>query len=55
MVFASAGFEVIPAPTAFTGHGETNLLEFLPGGAALDTSSIVMHELIGMLWYRLKT
>ena len=51
MAFASAGFEVIPAPTDFAGHGETNLLDFLPLGAALESSSIVMHEFIGMLWY----
>ena len=51
--FESAGFEVIPAPTAFTTRYKTSLLDFLPGANALLGSSIFMHELIGMLWYRI--
>lgn len=55
MAFESAGFEVIPAPAAFTTDAKTKLLDFLPGADALGDSWIVMHELIGLLWYRLKT
>ncbi len=53
--FQAAGFEVIPAPTAFTTRYRTNLLAFVPNASALRNSRIFMHELIGMLWYRLKS
>jgi uncharacterized SAM-binding protein YcdF (DUF218 family) len=53
--FQSAGFEVIPAPTAYTTHYETTLLAFLPSASALHDSQIFMHEAIGLLWYRLKS
>lgn len=55
MAFESAGFEVIPAPTAFTTAYKTSLLDFLPGGGALGDSWIFMHEVIGLLWYRLRS
>lgn len=51
--FESAGFEVIPAPTAFTTHYKTNLLDFVPDAPAIYRSRIFIHELIGLLWYRL--
>ena len=53
--FQNAGFEVVPAPTAFTTRYQTNLLSFLPRATSLRDSSIFMHELIGLLWYRLKS
>ncbi len=53
--FQSAGFEVIPAPTAYTTHYETTLLTFLPSASALHDSQIFVHEAIGLLWYRLKS
>ena len=52
--FQSAGFEVVAAPTAFTTRYQTNLLSFLPRASSLRDSSIFMHEVIGLLWYRLK-
>jgi uncharacterized SAM-binding protein YcdF (DUF218 family) len=55
MVFQAAGFDVVPAPTAFTTHYQTNLLSFIPDAESLDDSRIFMHELIGLLWYRLKS
>lgn len=54
-VFSQAGFEVIPAPTAFTTRYRTDLLTFLPDADALRNSSIFTHELIGMVWYRIKS
>lgn len=54
-VFRQAGFEVIPAPTAFTTGFQTDLLSFLPDTDALRNSRIFLHELIGMLWYRIKS
>jgi len=55
MAFQSAGFDVVPAPTAFTTRYQTDLLAFLPRAEALCDSKIFMHEIIGLLWYRLKS
>lgn len=54
-VFRQAGFEVIPAPTAFTTRYRTDLLTFLPDAHALRDSRIALHEMIGMVWYRIKS
>ncbi len=54
-VFQAAGLEVVPAPTAFTTRYQTDLLTFIPNAESLHHSSIFMHELIGLLWYRLKS
>jgi uncharacterized SAM-binding protein YcdF (DUF218 family) len=53
-VFRRAGFEVVEAPTAFTTRYQTDLLTFLPQAASLRDSKIFVHEIIGMLWYRVK-
>ena len=54
-IFQAAGFEVTPAPTAFTTRHHDDLLAFLPNAHALKDSQIFLHEMIGMLWYRLKS
>jgi uncharacterized SAM-binding protein YcdF (DUF218 family) len=53
--FERAGFTVVPAATAFTTRYETNLLSFIPNAGALLGSYRFMHEVIGMLWYRIKS
>lgn len=53
--FQNAGFEVIPAPTAYSTRYRTDLLAFIPNATALRDSRIFTHEMIGMLWYRLKS
>lgn len=53
--FHAAGFQVIPAPTAWTTRYRTDLMTFVPNAQALHDSRIFMHELIGMLWYQLKS
>ncbi len=53
--FQAVGFEVTPAPTAFTTRYQTDLLAFIPSAGALHDSRIYMHEMIGLLWYRLKS
>ena len=53
MVFQAAGFDVVPAPTAFTTRYQTDLLSFIPRGG-LGESTIFMHEIIGLIWYRIK-
>lgn len=54
-VFRHAGFEVIEAPTAFTTRYQTDLLTFLPRAEALRDSKFFVHEIIGLLWYRVKS
>ncbi len=53
-VFRRAGFEVVEAPTAFTTRHKTDLLAFLPCAESLRDSRIFAHEIIGLLWYRVK-
>ncbi len=53
--FQAAGFQIIPAPTAWTTRYRTDLLAFVPNAKALHDSKIFMHELIGMIWYQLKS
>ena len=54
-VFRAAGFDVVAAPTAFTTRFRTDLLGFLPRAEAMSDSRIFMHEIIGLVWYRLKS
>ncbi len=54
-VFRSAGFDVVPAPTGYSLSAPLRLLDFLPSADALVESNHFMHEVIGMLWYRLKS
>lgn len=53
--FQSAGFEVIPAPLAFPTRYKTDLLSFIPNAESLNDSRIFTHELIGLLWYKIKS
>ena len=53
-VFRRAGFEVVEAPTAFTTRYQTDLFAFLPNAGALHDSKIFIHEIIGLLWYRVR-
>jgi uncharacterized SAM-binding protein YcdF (DUF218 family) len=54
-VFAEAGFNVVPTPTAYTTHFQFTLLDCLPQANALQQSSWFFHEVIGIIWYRLKS
>jgi uncharacterized SAM-binding protein YcdF (DUF218 family) len=53
-IFRRAGFEVVEAPTAFTTRYQIDLLAFLPQAGSLNDSRIFIHEVIGLLWYRVK-
>lgn len=53
--FQTVGFEVMAAPTAFTTRYQTDLFAFMPSAIALKASAIYFHEVIGLLWYRLKS
>ncbi len=55
MSFEAAGFEVTPAPLAY--HSRINgfsVSDFLPRARAMNNLSHLMHEVIGILWYRLR-
>ena len=58
MVFEAVGLEVIPAPTGFLhGHGDSGIpliLDFLPASDALQANYKFAHELMGIVWYRLR-
>lgn len=53
--FRRAGFTVIEAPTAFTTQDHLSILTFTPRARSLLDSEIFIHELIGLLWYRIKS
>lgn len=53
--FEHAGFEVVPAPTRFPTHFRLTLLDFMPQAYALRDSGFFFHEVMGNLWYRLKS
>lgn len=55
MAFRHTGFEVVPAPTAWTTRYKIDLLDFIPRADSLRDSKIFIHELIGLLWYKLKS
>ena len=57
-IFEKAGLKVIPAPTRFEG-GEPRdslfgLASLMPGTRALNKSRIALHEIIGILWYKIR-
>ncbi len=55
LAFKQAGFDVVPAPTAFTTHYQTNLFSLIPDAGAMVESRIFLHEVIGRIWYLLQT
>ena len=52
--FRNAGFEVIPAPMAFTTRYKTDIFAFLPSAGAMRDGYILTHELIGLMWYKIR-
>jgi uncharacterized SAM-binding protein YcdF (DUF218 family) len=54
MAFERAGLHVIPASTAYHTRRGVRLLDFIPSAHALDDSYYFFHEVLGMVWYRLK-
>jgi len=53
--FTEAGFSVVPAPTAFATLHDFTVLDVLPSADALHQSRLFFHEIIGIVWYRLKS
>ncbi|MGD9786531.1 MAG: YdcF family protein [Sulfuricellaceae bacterium] len=54
-VFETAGFKVVPAGIGFHQTKPLTVLDFLPDAKALEGSSHYIHEIIGLVWYRLKS
>jgi len=55
MSFEAAGFEVTPAPLAYHSRIDGfSVSDFLPRARAMNNLSYLMHEVIGILWYRLR-
>lgn len=48
-LFEKQGLEVVAAPTAFTTFPEAPLMLLLPSAAALERSSMALHEWFGIL------
>jgi len=51
--FERAGFDVVPAPTAYLTTHPLTPLDFLPRARGMEWSSLALHEWIGMAWYAL--
>lgn len=54
MAFRNAGLTVIPAPMAFTTRYRNDVFAFVPTAGTLRDAYILTHELIGLLWYRIR-
>lgn len=54
LAFESAGFQVIPAATAYTTRYRLTILDFMPDARAMRDSALFFHEIIGIVWYRLR-
>jgi uncharacterized SAM-binding protein YcdF (DUF218 family) len=54
-VFHSAGIKVIPAPMGYRERDKSNpiIFDYLPSLSALNTSTIALHEYIGLIQYHL--
>ncbi|MFZ5474341.1 MAG: YdcF family protein [Pseudomonadota bacterium] len=53
-VFERAGLTVVPAGTGYAGLGPITPVDFLPSGRGLKDSDIALHEVIGLIWYRIR-
>lgn len=53
--FERAGFTVIAAATRYTAHHTLRLADFVPGADGLSLSATFCHEILGSLWYRLRS
>ncbi len=53
-VFVAAGFEVAAAPTRFLGRRPIDVSSFIPKAAELEVSHYALHELIGILCYKIR-
>ena len=52
--FQNTGLEVIPAPTAFESGIGIKSFALLPSISALKLSNVALHELVGIVWYKIR-
>jgi len=53
--FVQSGFQVLPAPMGFVGsQGALDIFSFIPSARALEKSFLLLHERLGILWYRVR-
>ncbi len=53
--FTQVGFQVLPAPMGFmSSQEESDVFSFIPSARALQKNFLLLHEQLGMLWYRLR-
>lgn len=53
--FREHGMEPVPAPTLYRSDPAPPLLtDFLPSSGGLETSSLALHEYLGLLYYRIR-
>lgn len=53
--FQLQGLQVLPAPTVFLSRtDDLDIFSFLPSARALEHSSLVIHEMMGRAWYKLR-
>ena len=55
LAFRKAGFDVVPAPTAYASRAEFRLVDWLPGSNGLSATRAALWELVGIAWYRLRS
>ena len=54
-VFGKLFKYLIPVPTDFYGRSASNrIIDFVPCADSLSTTTVLMQELIGSIWYRMK-
>jgi uncharacterized SAM-binding protein YcdF (DUF218 family) len=55
--FEAVGFDVVPAPIGFLtreADGVISPFDFIPDANALAAARVVLHECLGLVWYRLR-
>lgn len=54
--FQQFGIDVIAAPTVYYSHqtGGIRLMDFLPYASTFNESYYALHEMVGIVWYRLR-
>ncbi len=55
--FEAVGFEVVPAPIGFItrkADGVVGPFDFIPDANVLAAARVVLHEYLGLAWYRLR-
>jgi len=52
-IFRRIGMDPIPAPTDYRTYRQLKSVSFLPSPSHLQSSDLIIHEYLGMLWYKI--